>query len=294
MNGLLDTNVALYRALRSLFIILGLSCCSSVSPASAADLPDFSTGWMLIPGKYKAEDQNDHLPDKFSVSPLTETVECRDGSIIHLRSIKISDTQPLRLEVIDNPDGSKTLADAMRASGAIAGVNGNYFRADRSPVGLVISAGKTVHPLENAKLLTGILAVSGQSIHIYRTAEFPAEKKWDAALQCGPFLIDQYKIVPGLDDTRRAFRTAVIIDAAPSGIEVDIAHTARLVVCEPVTLAEFASILARRLMTGTHSIDRALNLDGGPSRDVGISPSGTGGNWKSGYERPRLPRGSSG
>ena len=55
----------------------------------------------------------------------------------------------------------------------------------------------------------------------------------------------------------------------------DIAHITRLVVCEPVTLAEFAQLLANHLLTGTNTIERALNLDGGEHCGYGYEDAGS-------------------
>ncbi|GEM_PF-1655880 len=244
----------------------------SVANANAQD----ANAWLREPGGHKFEDLDEKPHDPLSVWPLTQTVQCADGRLVHLRSIIIADTQKLRLAVIDNPRGNETLADTMVKIGAIAGVNGSYFHPDWTPLGFEISFGKIIHPFVRAKLLTGVIAVSGANVRILRTSEFSPQKKWDAALQAGPFLVDHGEPVAGLEATRRAYRTAVTQDDEPSGNEGDIAHITRLVVCEPVTLAEFAQLLSKNLLTGTHTVSRALNLDGGSSTGM----------WVRGHEAP--------
>jgi uncharacterized protein YigE (DUF2233 family) len=150
----------------------------------------------------------------------------------------------------------------MQKSGAIAGVNGGDFHANRISAGLEISGGKLVHAFERTNVLNGILAVSGKNVKLLRWDEFASGSKPDEALQAGPFLVDDCKAVAGLDDTRRAMRTAIV--------ETDAENCPRFVVCEQVTLAEFAQILVDRLITGTRTVQRALNLGGGSSTGMWI------------------------
>jgi hypothetical protein len=156
------------------------------------------------------------------------------------------------LRVIDNPSGT-TLTELGRREKIIAGVNGGYFDADFAPIGLRIVNGKTIAPLRRAKLLTGILIASSHGVQILRPREFSPGKKADAAIQCGPFLVDGGARVRGLDDSRFARRTFAA---------VSLDNRAALGVCSDVSLARLAEILAA---TPNFPINRALNLDGGSS-----------------------------
>ena len=86
---------------------------------------------------------------------------------------------------------------------------------------LEISSGKIVHPFERAKLLTGLLAISSKGAALLRSGEFSTTQKLDGALQAGPFLVDHGSTVAGLDATRIAYRTAVVVDDAHRPLEVD-------------------------------------------------------------------------
>ena len=158
--------------------------------------------------------------------------------------------------VMDNPEGVFDLGSASAKRGALAAVNGGYFHPDRMPLGLVVRQGATLHPLERAKLLGGLVVVKKDRIALVRTAEFRASADVREALQAGPFLVDAGKAVPGLNDTRRAARTVVFAgDAGIFGV----------LICKSATLAETARMLATPgSFPGSH-IDRALNLDGGSS-----------------------------
>jgi len=179
-----------------------------------------------------------------------------DGSIAELRVV-FFDSKKCGLKVIDNASGDDDLAAAMERTGCLAGVNGNYFHPDRTPLGLVVSDGKTVHPQERAKLLSGMLTATRDRISLLRTAEFQPDPKITQALQAGPFLVDHGVPVTGLNDTRRAERTVVLSDGG--------GHCALLVCSSPVTLAGMARILSSQGVISEMHVVRALNLDGGSS-----------------------------
>jgi len=162
-------------------------------------------------------------------------------------------TNSATLRVIDNPGGSENLANVMRRENFIAGVNGGYFDTQFRPLGLRVIDGTTRSPLIRARLLTGVLCASSRGIEIARLGEFSQKKKCDAAIECGPFLIDGGMPVRGLDQSRRARRTFVAVTRTGS---------ATLGVSNELSLAELASALTA---VPDFKIWRALNLDGGSS-----------------------------
>jgi len=150
----------------------------------------------------------------------------------------------------------ESVAEGLREAGALAGVNGGYFHADRTPLGLVISGGKTVHALERSKLLTGLVAVTGRGARLLRTGEYRGGSHVREALQAGPYLVDKGKTVPGLNATRAAERTVLLADG--EGVVA-------LLITPPLTLAEAGHLLATPGIFPELKIERALNLDGGSS-----------------------------
>jgi uncharacterized protein YigE (DUF2233 family) len=162
-------------------------------------------------------------------------------------------TKTATLRVIDNANGDGNLADAMLREKCVAGVNGGYFGTDFKPIGVRVIDGATKSPLIRARLLSGVLCASSRGIEIVRLAEFSQKKKCDAAIECGPFLIDGGMPVRGLDQSRRARRTFIMV--ARTG-------TAALGVSSDLSLAELASALTA---LSDFKIWRALNLDGGSS-----------------------------
>lgn len=159
------------------------------------------------------------------------------------------------LRVVDNPNGNQSLADAMRGD-YLAGVNGGYFDPNFAPIGLRVVDGKTIARLVRARLLTGVLSASPRGVEIARLGEFSRKRPLDAAIECGPFLVDLGAKVRGLDDTREARRTFVAV--ARGG-------RAALGICSEISLAQFAALLSEASLSNDFKIWRAMNLDGGSS-----------------------------
>jgi exopolysaccharide biosynthesis protein len=181
-------------------------------------------------------------------------LENASGNESAVVDLAILSAKSCTLRVIDNPNG-ETLSDTMREKCA-AGVNGGYFSADFGPIGLLVSDGKMIAPLQRARLLTGVLSASARGVQILRVREFSRRAKIEAAVQCGPFLVDHDERVRGLNDSTSARRTFVA-----TGTD----DRALLGVCSEISLAELAAILTTTRLADHLKIQRALNLDGGSS-----------------------------
>jgi exopolysaccharide biosynthesis protein len=156
------------------------------------------------------------------------------------------------LRVIDNPGANDSLGAVVSREHCLAGVNGGYFDPAYAPVGLMISDGRVIAPLQKARLLSGVVSATKDRVLVQRAAEFSIKAKPTAARQCGPFLVDHGKAVPGLNNDRSARRTFA---ATLGGDQAAIGY------CSSVTLAQLAALLA----TPELKIQRAMNLDGGSS-----------------------------
>jgi exopolysaccharide biosynthesis protein len=159
------------------------------------------------------------------------------------------------LRVIDNQVG-ETLSQTMARQKCLAGVNGGYFDSDFAPIGLLINKGEQLTPLKRARLITGVLSASPSGVQILRVREFSRQGKVNAAVQCGPFLVDDYERVRGLNDSnsaRRTFAATAANDRALVGV------------CSEISLADLAMILATTPLADDLKIQRAVNLDGGSS-----------------------------
>ena len=176
--------------------------------------------------------------------------------------VVLLDPKKHTLRVIDNAGGRDDLASAMRENGCLAGVNGGYFHPDRTPLGLVISDGQTLHGFERARLLSGVLVVTRERIALLRAGEYKPGRHIRQALQAGPFLVDRGKAVRGLNATARADRTVVLADSS---------GRCALLLCRSVTLAELGEILSNPRIVTELKVSRAMNLDGGSSSGLWVA-----------------------
>ncbi len=177
-------------------------------------------------------------------------------------SLVLPDPARTRLRILDNPGNARGLEQAMRDQTCLAGVNGGYFHPDSSPLGLVVSNGRQLHPFERAKLLSGLLIVPDRQPKLIRVKEFSPSLKPSEALQAGPFLVDRGQPVRGLNSTRPAPRTLILTDRR--------GRYGLAAIESPVTLADLAAILATPGLFDGLKITRALNLDGGGSTGLWV------------------------
>ncbi len=171
----------------------------------------------------------------------------------------VFDNRSHTLRVVDSPKpGEASLSSILESRQAIGGVNGGYFEPDFTPVGLVVTEGKTRQNFKKAKLLSGIVATSAKgAVSIFRSSRFdPKPGAYLEAIQCGPMLIEKSAPVEGLNTQKIARRTAVA--TSPN-------HRCALIYLTSVTLADAAEILAIPKILGAWTPSTALNLDGGSS-----------------------------
>jgi len=185
---------------------------------------------------------------------VLEDSETNESATIDLA---LFSTRSCTLQVIDQPAPPSTdLAHVMQQERCLAGVNGGYFDPNLAPLGLLVADRKMIAPLQKARLLTGVLIASSHGVQILRIREFSRQQKVDAAIQCGPFLVDLSQRVRGLEPTRTARRTF----AAVGGVD-----RAALGFCSDVSLSDLGKILATTRLAEDFKIHRALNFDGGSS-----------------------------
>jgi uncharacterized protein YigE (DUF2233 family) len=180
-----------------------------------------------------------------------------NGSVQAKINAVTGDASDLRFRVLNNADRRfANVQEAVSRSEALAGVNGGYFQPDLTPVGLLISQGKLVHPLQRAKLLSGVFFVRKQRPALVRAQHFSNTAGITDAIQCGPFLVEAGGTVSGLNNKRSAPRTFVFLTRTGNwGIGI----------CRSVTLAELSEILTITDLLPTGPVATALNLDGGSS-----------------------------
>jgi uncharacterized protein YigE (DUF2233 family) len=221
----------------------------------------FSAGILLLVAFSTAKAQWTQISSQSEPSPARglehRYLVVEDSSTGDRASLELAifSTKSCRLRMVDQPSEPRSdLEDVMARGNFLAAVNGGYFDPDYRPIGLLIVDGKMVAPLQKARLLSGVLSSTGKKVQISRVSEFSPNQKSDAAVECGPMIVDLGKAVRGLESTKSARRTF----AAVGG------DKAALGFCSDVTLADLSNILAI-VAIPDFKIQRALNLDGGSS-----------------------------
>lgn len=165
--------------------------------------------------------------------------------------------------IVDEGDASPvygSLESAMRRNSCVAGVNGGYFAADskHTPLGLSRHESLSISPFASGRFtVVGTLFDTGSNIHLVRSAALRTPvRAMREAIQGGPFLVDNFRIMPGLEHKRKALRTFVATDGQ---------GTWCIAVTSPLSLHELASILTSPNSMGAFRPKYALNLDGGSS-----------------------------
>ena len=169
----------------------------------------------------------------------------------------VFETRRATLRIIDQPqEPRRDLAETMTQMRCLAGVNGGYFDPADAPVGLLVSDGRRIAPLQKSRLLSGVLTATANRVDVVRARSFWFSEKIKAAVQCGPFLVERARPVARLNDSRPARRSFAAVDGE---------GRAALGVCSDISLAQLSKILCLTKVAGEMKIARALNLDGGSS-----------------------------
>ena len=180
------------------------------------------------------------------------------------------------------PHGS-SIREFLEDSSTILALNGGFFEIDHSkrlsPSGVLVINGK----IRNASLhdrLSGALVRNSEGITIIGAKDLGPLTNYDFALQTGPILVeDRGKLGIRRNDYDRVNRAAVCLrDHLIIFVTLHGSHGNGL------SLYEFAELLAAREIDGGLGCNLAINLDGGPSTQVGMKVGGTreevGGLWK--------------
>ena len=218
--------------------------CTALSVSARADWQLVSSTSETAPGKAVTHWRT-KLED--STKSLKATLDCA-----------VFNTHSATLQLIDQPEAPrKDLAQVMQETAALAGVNGGYFDPQDAPVGLLVSRGQRLSSLGRATLLSGVLfATKSGKVDVVRRSRFRMDDRVEAAVQCGPLLLDGGKPVPGLNDSRDARRTFAAVDGNGSAL---------VGVSSQTSLAQLARLLSTPKSIGKLRLARAINLDGGSS-----------------------------
>ena len=154
---------------------------------------------------------------------------------------------------------ARALAEVLRPSGAVAGTNGGYFELRPfGPAGLMISGGSPSGTLVTDNPLEGSLVVRDDTLSLVWSDELKTTAGITEMVQCNPILVRAGKAVGGFGDADgpKLPRTFVATDGRGKWV---------MGVCRKMTLTNLAKMLGSQKVITEFRIERALNLDGGPS-----------------------------
>jgi uncharacterized protein YigE (DUF2233 family) len=178
------------------------------------------------------------------------------------------DSRSHRLVVADQPGGPGSVWPDAKSAAAprngIAAVNGGFFTPEGAPLGRVIASGKRAGSLNPASSLGAGMFVDDGSPALVRRE---SGRSGGELLQSGPFLVESGRAIPGLSPESSTARTFIGWDGANGWF------IARSGAC---SLAALAAALEGEKIGGVPARS-VLNLDGGRSSELWISPSTPGG-----------------
>ena len=186
-------------------------------------------------------------------------------------TLLLFDDRNYRISVADKEKGPKTewttAQAAAKAHGALAAINGGFFTPEGSPLGLVIENGRHIGTWNAGSSLTsGVLSVE-KSPRILRRRHWRSFSPTLHLVQAGPLLIENDIVVNGLGNRERSPRSFLVWNGR---------HHWAFGSSGKATLSELARALAAQPLAKLN-ITTALNLDGGRSSDLWVSPQLDGG-----------------
>ena len=181
------------------------------------------------------------------------------------------DDREYKIAVADKERGPATewlTAQAAAIShGAVASINGGFFTPEGEPLGLVIENGKRIGSWNSqSSLASGLLSVE-KFPRLLRRQYWRSFSPTRHLLQTGPFLVENNVEVRDLNDREARPRSFIAWNGR---------HRWAFGFAEGATLAGLGSALAAQPLSEIN-ITTAINLDGGRSSDLWVSPEIPGG-----------------
>ena len=194
------------------------------------------------------------------------------------------DSRTHRLQVIDQPSGPGSLyptaQDLAEKTNALLAINAGFFTPQGTPLGLVISSGKSSGSWNSTSSLGSGLyreTPSGTPSITRRSSQNRISGAREL-LQAGPLLLENGSPISGLEATKTASRSIILTDGKSHWW---------IGITSPTTLASLTAALGENSPCPWQP-RTALNLDGGRSTDLFISGkiSGTPLNRRTFLNRP--------
>lgn len=182
------------------------------------------------------------------------------------------------LQIVENPPkpASKSIHEIKNDYSAEMAFNGNFYDEDFRPLGLLISASRSVFPLNKSALMNGIFTIdNSNNPTLYTFDDFQKNQtkllpKIDFAIQSGPILLDNTgQITINKGNTKKSGRTALAIDKNGDIVLIILRETI-FNQNNSLTLYDFASIISTSNELSDLRLHSMINLDGGKSSGLAI------------------------
>jgi len=220
--------------------------------------------WLMLPclvqAQWRLESSTDAAPLGHGATFVIKTVS---GPAKAELKLVFFDDKHCQIRVVANPDRktAKPLDDIARSMKALAVCNGGYFNAggDFGPSGLEIANKVRVGQFTNNAGLVGALKVAQDKASLVWENEFRDVPEITEFVQCSPWLVGEGRVVPvppPKEPEQRNHRTFIMTDGSGRWA---------IGVCKRTGWLELAHILVTPGIITEMKVQRALNLDGGPS-----------------------------
>lgn len=214
------------------------------------------------------EKQAQQSSQPVQVAPPTLHKITQDG--IHFYLVEFDATH-YELSVVDQLKGPGSEFHSSKQVGlnkkALAVINAGFFTPEGKPLGVLAVAGKKRGVYNTSSLGGGIYYTTQQGANITRSSHWKnlAKSLPQYLLQAGPMLVDQSKSTVGLSTKKIKTRSFIASDGKNRFI---------IGYASPCTLNQLGAMLAKGNWCG-FKIQTAMNLDGGRSSDLWVSPQVT-------------------
>ena len=266
----------------ALLTALGLGACSPTTPdlqsPKRRQNPEYPVPASEIPNPAPLYTQDPTGERALAFSPYRPSSEVPlHARVQHVTSVGIElsfvifDSRNYQFAVADKeggPDTEWTTSQAAAAAhNAVAAINASFFDKEGQPLGLVIEEGRRIGRGNSQSALTSGVFTVEKGPRLLRRRHWRSFSPTRHLVQAGPFLVENDNLVHGLDDQKSSPRSFLVWDGRSSWA---FGYTGQ------ATLAGLGRALAAQPLTKL-SITTALNLDGGRSSDLWVSPLITGG-----------------
>lgn len=260
LHSHLKTLLALIHASRTKLLLLALVALVYSYPRLSAETP---TKALVV------ETENNAPVLKPRYHKITH-----QGIVFHLVCF---DNRKHALKLADQTAGPgsrwKDAKAAASSQKGLAAINGGFFTPEGKPLGLAITAHQRRGYINRSSLGAGVYfhcSGSGYSGITRRTQLQGTLKslKPSELLQAGPMLSFHSKPVPGLSNREKRPRSFIAYNGS---------HYWLIGLAQDCSLKQLSEAIAGKTLAGVN-VFNALNLDGGRSSDLWVSPSVAAGN----------------